>query len=97
MAGDDFGWSVAIKNDTISVGCPFDYVDGNKTGSAYLFDNLPGDLDADSDVDFFDFAVLAGFWRQNNPLADIAPAPAGDGFVDMKDLAVLCDNWLAGK
>ncbi len=70
VAGDDFGWSVAIKNDTISVGCPFDYVDGNKTGSAYLFDNLPGDLDADGDVDFLDFAVLADCWRQNNPLAD---------------------------
>jgi hypothetical protein len=48
-------------------------------------------------VDFFDFAILAGYWHQNNPLADIAPAPAGDGIVDIKDLAVLCDNWLAGK
>jgi hypothetical protein len=151
-SGEDFGWAVAIKNDTILVGCPYDFVDGNKTGSvfeyvldgstwvlsdrlaagdantddkfgsslalsgrhiiigapynsnngkstgsAYVFDDFPGDLDADGDVDFFDFAVLAGCWRQNNPLADIAPAPAGDGFVDIKDLAVLCGNWLAGK
>ena len=150
--GEDFGWSVAIKNNTILAGCPYDFTDGNKTGSvfefvrtgstwvqsdrltagdanandefgksvalagrhivigatynfndgnstgsAYIFDDFPGDLDADSDVDFFDFAVLAGCWRQNNPLADIAPAPAGDGFVDIKDLAVLCDNWLNGK
>ena len=151
-SGEDFGWSVAIKNDTILVGCPYDFVNGNMTGSvfefvrtgltwvqsdrltagdanandefgksvalagrhivigapynynngkssgsAYLFDNFPGDLDADGDVDFFDFAVLAGHWRQNNPLADIAPAPAGDRVVDIKDLAVLCYNWLAGK
>jgi hypothetical protein len=151
-SSEDFGWAVAIKNDTILAGCPYDSTDGNKTGavfefvrtgstwvqsdrftagdantddkfgsslalsgrhiiigapynsnngkstgSAYLFDNFPGDFDADSDVDFFDFAVLAGHWRQNNPLADIAPAPAGDGIVDIKDLAVLCDNWLAGK
>jgi hypothetical protein len=150
--GDDFGWSVAIKNDTILAGCPYDFTDGNKTGSvfefvrtgstwvqsdrltagdadandefgksvalagrhivigatynfndgnstgsAYIFDDFPGDLDADSGVDFNDFAVLAGYWRQNNHLADIAPAPAGDGIVDIKDLAVLCDNWLAGK
>jgi hypothetical protein len=149
---EDFGWAVAIKNDAILVGCPYDFVDGNKTGSvfefvrtgstwvqsdrftagdantydkfgsslalsgrhiiigapynfndgnstgsAYLFDNFPGDLDADGDVDFFDFAVLADYWHQNNLLADIAPAPAGDGIVDIKDLAVLCDNWLAGK
>jgi hypothetical protein len=58
---------------------------------------LTGDFDGDFDVDFIDFAVLAGSWRQNNPLADIAPPPAGDGIVDMKDLDVLCDNWLAGK
>jgi hypothetical protein len=150
--GDDFGWSVAIKNDIILAGCPYDFTDGNKTGSvfefvrigstwvqsdrltagdanpndefgksaglagrhvvigatynfndgkstgsAYIFDNFTGDIDTDGDVDFFDFAVLAGCWRQNNPLADIAPAPAGDGIVDIKDLAVLCDNWLAGK
>lgn len=150
--GDDFGFAVAIKNDTILVGCPYDFVNGNmagsvfefartdtnwvqsdrlaagdantndrfgsslalsgrhtiigapnnlnnnkSTGSAYFFDNFPGDLDADSDVDFIDFAVLANSWRQSNPLADIAPPPAGDGIVDIKDLAVLCDNWLAGK
>jgi hypothetical protein len=51
VTGDDFGWPVAIKNDTISVGCHYDSIDGNKTGSAYLFDNLPGDLDADGDND----------------------------------------------
>jgi hypothetical protein len=150
--GEDFGWSVAIKNDTILVGCPREHIDGNpagavfefvrtgstwvqndrltagdadpndgfgksvalsgrhiiigapynfdngkSTGSAYLFDNFSGDLNGDFGVDFFDFAVLAGSWGQNNPLADIAPVPAGDDIVDIKDLAVLCDNWLAGK
>jgi hypothetical protein len=56
-----------------------------------------GDFDSDCDVDFFDFAIPANSWLQNNPLVDITPAPAGDGIVDIKDLAVLCDNWLAGK
>jgi hypothetical protein len=151
-SGEDFGWAVAIKDDTILAGCPYDFTDGNKTGSVfefvrtgttwvqsdrltagdanaddkfgsslalsgrhiiigapynsnngkstgstYIFDNFLADLDADGDVDFFDFAVLAGYWHQNNPLADIAPEPAGDAIVDIKDLAVLCDNWLAGK
>ncbi len=153
--GEDFGWAVAIKNNTILVGCPLDLVDGNETGSvfefvrmdttwvqsdrlaagdanagdrfgsspalsgrhiiigasnninntkatgaAYMFsenNTVAGDFDGDSDVDFIDVAVLADSWRQNNPLADIAPAPAGDGIVDMKDFDVLCDNWLAGK
>lgn len=35
--GDDFGWAVAIKNGTILVGCPYDFVDGNKTGSVFEF------------------------------------------------------------
>ena len=96
-ANDEFGKSVALAGRHIVIGAPYNFNDGNSTGSAYLFDNFPGDLDADSDVEFFDFAVLAGHWRQNNPSADIAPAPAGDGIVDIKDLAVLCDNWLAGK
>ena len=94
---DKFGSSLALSGRHIIIGAPYNFNDGNSTGSAYLFDNFPGDLDADSDVDFFDFAVLADSWKQNNPLADIAPAPAGDGIVDIKDLAVLCDNWLAGK
>ncbi|MGD0573090.1 MAG: hypothetical protein ABSB11_08735 [Sedimentisphaerales bacterium] len=152
--GDDFGFTVAIKNDTILAGCPYDFVNGNmagsvfefvrtdtnwvqsdqlaacdantndkfgsslalsgrqtiigapnnfnnnkSTGSAYIFsenNTVVGDLDGDSDVDFFDFAVLAGSWHQNNPLVDIAPLPARDGIVDMQDLDVLCDNWLAG-
>jgi hypothetical protein len=37
VAGDDFGFVVAIKNDTIFVCCPSDYVDGNKTGSVFKF------------------------------------------------------------
>jgi len=94
---DKFGSSLALSGRHIIIGAPYNSNNGKSTGSAYIFDNFPGDLDADGDVDFFDFAVLAGCWRQNNPLADIAPAPAGDGIVDIKDLAVLCDNWLAGK
>ena len=94
---DKFGSSLALSGRHIIIGAPYNFNDGNSTGSAYFFDNFPGDFDADGDVDFFDFAVLAGYWLQNNPLADIAPEPAGDGIVDIKDLAVFCDNWLAGK
>jgi len=58
----------------------------------------PGDLDLDCDIDFEDFAILAGQWLQSpsEPSADIAP-PGGDGIVDMNDLALLVDSWLWGK
>jgi len=80
------------------------FADGNCDGNsvvdmgAYEFSYAyAGDFDNDCDVDFIDFAILANSWLQNNPLVDIAPPPEGDGIVDIKDLAVLCDNWLAGK
>ncbi|MBN2019898.1 MAG: right-handed parallel beta-helix repeat-containing protein [Sedimentisphaerales bacterium] len=56
-----------------------------------------GDFDSDCEVDFTDFAIQAGFWFTDELLVDIAPTPAGDGIVGIYDLAVICDNWLAGK
>ena len=95
---DGFGSSVSLSAGRLIVGSPYDDDAGLDSGSAYIFGNaVAADFDADCDVDFFDFAVLADSWLQNDPLRDIAPPPAGDGIVDIKDLAVLCDNWLAGK
>jgi hypothetical protein len=80
------------------------YADGDCNGTvivdmgAYEFAYpYAGDFDGDCNVEFLDFAILANSWFQNDPLRDITPPPAGDGIVDIKDLAVLCDNWLAGK
>jgi parallel beta-helix repeat protein len=57
------------------------------------------DIDGDGDVDFVDYAILASQWQQEpgEPSADIAPPPAGDGFVDINDLALLVEYWLWGK
>jgi hypothetical protein len=95
---DEFGSSVALSTGRLIVGSPCDDDAGLNSGSAYIFsDTVTADFDGDSDVDFFDYAILANSWLQSNPLVDIAPPPAGDGIVDIQDLAVLCDNWLAGK
>jgi hypothetical protein len=58
----------------------------------------PADLNLDCEVDFVDFAVLAGQWQQppGEPSADIAPH-GGDGIVDMNDLGLLVESWLWGK
>ena len=56
-----------------------------------------GDFDGDCDVDFEDFAVLAGHWMGDELLVDIAPTPSGDAIVDERDLNILCENWLIGK
>ncbi len=53
-----------------------------------------GDVDGDGQVTFTDFSKLGQHWLQDEPSVDIAPAPFGDGVVDLKDLAVLVDTWL---
>jgi hypothetical protein len=78
------------------------FVDGDCNGAvvvdigAYEFGQV-ADFDCDLDVDFFDFDILTNSWLQNNPVRDIVPPPNGNGIVDIYELAVLCDNWLAGK
>jgi len=49
--------------------------------------------------DFDDLSVFVDQWLQtgaNYYIADIAPAPDGDGIVNMLDLAAQANNWLAG-
>jgi len=60
----------------------------------------PGDFEPDGDVDFQDFAVLALSWQSSsgdgnyNPYCDINTPP--DYSINMLDLLVFVDNWLAG-
>jgi lysophospholipase L1-like esterase len=60
----------------------------------YLFKKT-ADLNKNGIVDFVDFAVLGGQWRQTPgfPSADIAP-PWGDGIVDLEDLYSTAQEWL---
>ena len=63
-------------------------------------DPYPGDFEPDGDVDLQDFAVLALSWQSSaggdgnyNPYCDINTPP--DYSIDMLDLLVFVDNWLA--
>jgi len=57
-----------------------------------------GDFNADSDVDGYDFAVLALAWLSSpgadnwNPACDVSEQ--ADGHINMLDLAAVADNWL---
>jgi hypothetical protein len=94
---DNFGFSTAVSGRNLIAGAHFNAENGVSSGAAYVFNNASADFDGDCDIDFADFALLGGSWRQNNSSRDIAPPPAGDGIVDIYDLAVLCNEWLAGK
>lgn len=50
------------------------------------------DLNGDGIVDAADVCIMIEYWHTNEPLCDIAPAPMGDGFVDIQDLTVLAEH-----
>ena len=66
--------------------------------SLHIMPPIPGDFEADGDVDLGDFVILGSQWLvgPGEPSADIAPG-GGDGIVDWLDLRVFAENWLAGK
>lgn len=51
-----------------------------------------GDLNLDGNFNLNDFEYMIHAWLQS--AADIAPAPCGDGFMNIKDAAVLAEFWL---
>ena len=61
-----------------------------------------GDFVCPDGVDFVDFAAFSPAWLSDdtptsnwNPACDISEPP--DGSIDERDLAVFCENWLAGR
>jgi hypothetical protein len=47
------------------------------------------DLNGDGIVDGADISVMVDHWHTDEPSCDIAPAPCGDGIVDVQDLVFL--------
>ena len=58
-----------------------------------------GDFDNNCSVNFFDVSILARAWMTQQGDADYDPAcnisDPPDDYIDWRDAAVLCDNWLA--
>jgi hypothetical protein len=58
-----------------------------------------GDLDYNCRVDFFDFSIFGPAWHTTDGepdwdwACDMSDPP--DDYIDWRDVAVLCDNWLA--
>jgi hypothetical protein len=53
------------------------------------------DFNGDGKVDLKDFSRLAQFWLDNESSVDIAPETVSERIVDLQDLYVLAENWLA--
>jgi pimeloyl-ACP methyl ester carboxylesterase len=76
---------------------------GLTEGTLWSFDtiwslpDLPGDLDDNRKVDRVDLLTLVTDWLRECSWADIWPGPAGDGRVDMGDLATLAEHWLEDR
>ena len=50
------------------------------------------DLNEDGIVDAIDVCIMVEHWHTYDSLCDIAPAPLGDGFIDIQDLTVLAEH-----
>lgn len=64
---------------------------GMSTVEEYDLVPPPPDFNGDGNIDGKDVLILAGAWGLDDPLCDIAPAPFGDGLVDLQDLVALAD------
>jgi hypothetical protein len=61
-------------------------------------ESLTGDFACPDGVDIYDLAIFIDQWLlQGDYIADIAPAPGGDGIVNMLDFAAFAENWLVGQ
>jgi N-acetylneuraminic acid mutarotase len=49
------------------------------------------DFNGDGIVDSIDISMMVDYWHTDEPLYDIAPAPFGDGIVDVQDLIFLSE------
>ncbi len=56
--------------------------------------SLSPDLNADEHVNFLDYTRLMQSWKQDDPNVDLGPTTLGDGIIDLRDMALLVDNWL---
>jgi N-acetylneuraminic acid mutarotase len=52
----------------------------------------PPDYNGDGIIDGADISIMINYWHVDNPLYDIAPAPCGDGIVDVQDLVFLSEH-----
>ena len=62
--------------------------------SRFGFWFYPGDFAGGCDVVLSDFGVLAESWGADDGAIDIWPYPAGDGVIDIGELAVLAGHYL---
>jgi hypothetical protein len=91
--GEQFGWSIAIQNDTVIGGAWKDDDRGILGGSAYAFDlTCPIDLNNDGVVDNGDITVFITLLLAQSLLVDFN----GDGIIDNGDIIAFIALFLAG-
>jgi hypothetical protein len=87
VAGDEFGYAIALSNGHAIIGAPRTDDMGSSAGSSYIFElnACPADINGDNAVDTADLGILIGAFNADNALADIN----ADGIVDTADLGIL--------
>jgi hypothetical protein len=55
------------------------------------------DLNGDRVVDAQDMSIMVDYWHTDTSRYDLAPAPGGDGIVDVQDLILLSEHLFEDK
>jgi hypothetical protein len=91
-SGDYFGSSVATSDGVAVIGASSD---GDFSGSAYVYEDVPtntdcnGDVNCNQVVDVADLDVILSLWNQDVDGIDIS----GDGIIGIADLLMLLEAW----
>jgi hypothetical protein len=105
IAGPNNGYGTPLtdgqmKHQASFVGWDFNDIWAICEGASYpklAWQFIPGDSDNDKKVDFIDFAEMGLKWLQSDSnLYCGGKDLTGDEWVDLEDLALLCENWMVG-
>ncbi|UCD75146.1 MAG: hypothetical protein JSV91_15355, partial [Phycisphaerales bacterium] len=87
---DHLGYSVAIAGDLALIGAYGNDDLGEKSGSAYVFDLCPADVNSDGTIDIDDLFALLAAW---GPCDGCAEDLNNDGWVDIDDIFEVLAAW----
>ncbi len=79
------------KDDQMHVTAAGAKVMAEMVAEAILSGPADPDFNKDGVVDTLDMHIMVDNWGRDTPLCDIAPAPSGDGIIDIQDLTLLSE------
>jgi hypothetical protein len=93
-AENNFGYSIAMSENTVAIGAVYDDDNDFRSGSSYIFTVAPctADLTGDNTLNFFDVSAFLTAFGAREPIADFN----NDGVFNFFDVSAFLEAYLAG-